>query len=461
MELSILNDLASMTKDNSVGQVIVAGYWDHNAIEMLISNKPKNITILEPQNEACSQIIETYIDQPNVQVKDCTLAEKEGLAKYFLFHPKRFSSLVKPKKLQKIYKKRSLNSVLEVTTIDLKGLCRQQNISQENSNVLLLGTNCPSTQILNSDQLEALKLFDVIVISHPKPDLYDCTDEQGDFSAFLTANNFILSSEINRDALYSTFVFKQDHQLERINTLEENLAAVILKSDALEKKLSDSIDENARLVETSESQLTGMREKNVTLNAEGVKLKERNERLSNHNRQLIEQSEALDLEVREFKDRNEKLSNHNRQLIDQNDVLNADAKEFKDRNDKLSNHNRQLIDQNEAFKAAELELKERNEKLKKHNIKLIERDEQLSATIKESKEKTELLVSENTQVKNQKEALAVKIGDQTSEIAKLVSEKEFLSSKNNELELSIADLDNELVKLEAQIELVNKVFIED
>ena len=55
----------------------------------------------------------------------------------------------------------------------------------------------------------------------------------------------------------------------------------------------------------------------------------------------------------------------------------------------------------------------------------------------------------------------LKIETQVTEISKLIAERDYLSDKNNDLESCIAELDSEVIKLEAQIELVNKVFIQD
>jgi FkbM family methyltransferase len=486
--LNILDNLAVNTEDKKVGNIVLAGSWDNYILDTLIDNKPEKVIVLEPDPGLFQSMSESKAEQPLVKVKEIALSQSTGNANYFLFHPNRFSSLNKQKKLKKIYKNQKNSKTIEVATVDLRTLCEQEDIVQKGGNILLIGTNCSATKILNTEQSQALKLFDVVIISCAKLDLYDFENAHDVFGSFLADNNFTLSQEINRDALCIQYVYKRDYHSEKMKLLDNEIADVVATNAMLEAKIGELSAENEKQLTKSEAEVTNLEDQTGKLNIENTKLKTQIDKLINENGLSVEKIRVLESEIEnlkgdaiklrnqnseskaqnetlisenlQHKERNDKLSKHNNSLIKQNETLNTENLQYKERNDKLSNHNTQLIGQNEILSTESKELKDRNEKLSNHNTQLIEQNKLHEAESNKQKERDVDRTQSASELKGQNDTLALKVKEQDSQISKLVSEKDFLSSKNDDLEHCIAELDNEMVKLEAQIELVNKVFIQ-
>lgn len=473
MEVNILDELAAMTKDNSIGKVVVAGAWDIVVVNSLINSKPENILLLEPSAELYQSTCETYADQSCVKVSQSTLFDSTGKASYFLFNPNRFSSLVKPKKLNRIYKKQQADNLIDIDTLDLQTLCEQENIKLINGNILFLGTNCPAPKILNIEQVQALKLFDVVVINYPKHDLYDTEDEQDALFTLLTNHNFTLTQETGREALHTQFVFKQDHQSDKIKSLQVEILEAVARNTLLDTNVSEQKAQNEKLraesalfksqgeklrtdiaqaneqtekLSTEKNQLKGQVEK---LNIDSSQHKAQTEKLNTENSQLKEQVEKLNADRAQLKTQAEKISTENSQLKGQVEKLNVDSSQHKAQTEKLNTENNQLKGQVEKLNTDSAALKEQTEKLSNENGQLKGQVEKLNADSAPLQAQTERLNTENGQFKGQIEKLNADRAPHTAQIEKLNIENAQLKGQNEKLNVDKANLTAQTEKLNA------------
>ena len=213
-----LDNLKVLTENNAVGNVVTAGFWESDAIATLLAADPQRLIIFEPDNAIYAAASAHYADNSNLEVRNATLANNTGQTDYFVFKPSRFSSLLKPAKLLKVYKKNNNDNVVSINVSTVQHVCEQEKILPYAGNMLLLGVNCPSTILSDAAQTGHLSYFDVIVIRQPKEGLYEAEQlQQETLSSVLQESQFTCVQEIAGDAMYTQFVYVRDHQREKVS----------------------------------------------------------------------------------------------------------------------------------------------------------------------------------------------------------------------------------------------------
>lgn len=503
--MNIFNNLIMMTEHNTLRNVIVAGSWGSEDLASLISSKPEHVIIFEPHPEQYKSECLAYLDRPEVKVIQSTLASSTGETKYFLFHPYRFSSIVKPKKLKRIYKKQVSNVVLDVSTIDLPAICKQESIVDRGGNVLLIGINCPASLVLNQEHSPSLQLFDIVVVTFPNSDLYDIDHKTEHFSTTLMNNNFSLAREMQHDSLCTQYVFRRDHQSQKIKTLQGELVQAISqnktndtrqrkKDDLIEKlreenkqlsiqselceskilELKNSLDviiqeqcEGKLQLDESQSEVESLSESNNNANLElHLKIEQLN-RLEAENKQLKIRSEQLNEQKILIQKQNEKLRSEKEQVDGQNQKLVKDNTLLREKNEKLHNEKAVIVSHNQKLSNETAQVNSRNKELRESAELFVDQMDKIKVERAEEIAENIALEKANSELEFKAKSISLELNNsvlkeklEVAKIAKLLSENDYLSSKNEELEACIAVLDGEVLKLESQIELVNKVFIQ-
>ncbi|MDB4279327.1 hypothetical protein N9865_00635, partial [Paraglaciecola sp.] len=236
-----LDNLKVLTENNAVGNVVTAGFWENDVIATLLAADPQKLIMFEPDNALFAAVSTQYADNLNLEVRNATLANNTGQADYFVFKPNRFSSLLKPNNLLKVYKKNNNDNVVSINVSTLQRVCEQEQILPCAGNILLLGVNCPSTILSDAAQTGHLSYFDVIVVRQPKQGLYETEQQQQEtLSSVLQESQFTCAQEIAGDAMYTQFVYVRDHQREKVSALQAKVTEAETRNVENSKKLTES-----------------------------------------------------------------------------------------------------------------------------------------------------------------------------------------------------------------------------
>jgi FkbM family methyltransferase len=235
-----LDNLTVITENNAIGKVVIAGFWESDVIAALLAGEPQKLIMFEPDNAFYAEVKANYADESSVEVCNATLSDKTGEADYFVFTPNRFSSLLKPKKLLKIYRKNSNDNVININVSTVQSVCEQEKILPSAGNILLLGLNCPPTILSDAAQTDHLSYFDVIIVRQPKQGLYETEQQQDALSTMLQDNKFNAVQELSHDPMYTQFVYARDHQGEKINALQTKVTAAESRNAEVAKQLAET-----------------------------------------------------------------------------------------------------------------------------------------------------------------------------------------------------------------------------
>jgi FkbM family methyltransferase len=282
-----LDNLTVLTENNEIGKVVTAGFWESDVIAALLAVAPQKLIIFEPDTKLYAEAKANYADESSVEVFNATLSDKTGEADYFVFTPNRFSSLLKPKKLLKIYRKNSNDNVISINVSTVQSVCEQQKILPSAGNILLLGMNCPSTILSDALHTDHLSYFDVIIVRQPKQGLYETEQQQDALNTVLQENKFNVVQELSHDPIYTQFVYGRDHQGEKINALQAKVTAAESRNAEVAKQLAET-----------ESRSSQFESSATELNANYSKLKAQYEELTetqkNKDTQIAELTQQRD-----------------------------------------------------------------------------------------------------------------------------------------------------------------------
>jgi FkbM family methyltransferase len=456
-----LDNLTVLTENNAIGNVVTAGFWESDVIADLLASEPQKLIIFEPDTKLYASASVNYANESNVEVLNATLSDKTGEADYFVFTPNRFSSLLKPKQLLKIYRKNSNENVMSINVSTVQSVCEQQKILPCAGNILLLGVNCPSTILSDAAQTEHLSYFDVIVVRQPKRGLYETEQQQDALSTVLQENKFNVVQELSHDPMYTQFVYRRDHQGERINALQAKVTAAESRNAEVAKQLAETESRSSQF----ESSATELNSNYSKLKAQCEELLANAKTLEVNKTELTTQNTQLDTALTQTKAQYDKLSagiaakqTANEQLAAQITALqskhnelaetqkNKDAKiaELTTQRDKQAKGHQETKQQAESLKA-------QNEKLSADRAQKLAENEQLAAQVKAVQSKhTEL-----TETQKNKNANIAELSAQRDQQAKGQQETkqqaESLKAQNEKLSADSAQRLTENEQLAAQV----------
>jgi FkbM family methyltransferase len=299
-----LDNLTVLTENNAIGNVVIAGFWESDVIAALLAAEPQKLIMFEPDKSLYGAASANYANESNVEVLNATLSDKTGEAEYFVFTPNRFSSLLKPKQLLKIYRKNSNDNVIGINVSTVQSVCEHVKILPCAGNILLIGVNCPSSILSDAAQTDHLSYFDVIIVRQPKQGLYETEQQQETLSTVLQEDQFICVQEIAGDAMYTQFVYVRDHQREKMSALQAEVTQAETRNAAIAAQLAKA-----------ESRTSQFESSATELNAHYSKLKVQCEELTANvtaleikGTELATQNTQLDAAVVKAKAQGENLS---------------------------------------------------------------------------------------------------------------------------------------------------------
>jgi FkbM family methyltransferase len=471
-----LDNLTLLTENNAIGNVVTAGFWESDVIAALLAGAPQKLIIFEPDNALYAQAKANYADESNVEVRNATLSEKTGEADYFVFTPNRFSSLLKPKQLLKIYRKNSNDNVTSINVSTVQSVCEQQKILPSAGNILLLGVNCPSSILSDAAQTDHLSYFDVIIVRQPKQGLYESEQQQEALNTVLQENKFNVLQELSHDPMYTQFVFGRDHRGEKINALQAKVTATESRNAEVSKQLAET-ESRASQFESSATELNSNYSKlkaeyegltaNVSaLEIKGTELATQNTQLDTALTQTKAQYDKLSAGSAEKQTANEQMA---AQVIALQNKQNELAGNQKNKDDKIA----ELTKQRDQQTQGQQETKQRAEALKGQNEQLLAqvaalqtKQNELSETQKNKDAKIAELAAQRDQqakghqeTKQQAEALKVQndklsavSAQQQTEKEQLAAQVTALQAKHNELAKTQKNKDAKIAELAQQRE---------
>jgi FkbM family methyltransferase len=413
-----LDNLTVLTENNAIGNVVIAGFWESDVIAALLAGEPKKIIMFEPDKALYATASANYANKSNVEVHNATLSDKTGEAECFVFTPNRFSSLLRPKQLLKIYRKNSNENVISINVSTVQSVCEQQKILPSAGNILLLGVNCPSTILSDAVQTDHLSYFDVIIVRQPKQGLYESEQQQDTLSTVLQENKFIVLQELSHDPMYSQFVYRRDHQGEKINALQAKVTAAESQNAEVAKQLAEAESRSSQFkssateLNTNYSKLKAQCEV-LTANAETLEIK---------GTELATQNTQLDTALTQIKAQNDKLSGDSAQKLTQNEQLAAQISALQAKHNELAE-----TQKNKDTQIAELTA-QRDQQAKGHQ---------------ETKQQAELLKAQN-------EKLSADRAQKLTASEQLTAQITALQSKHNELVETQKNKDTQIAELTAQ-----------
>jgi FkbM family methyltransferase len=413
-----LDNLKVLTENNAIGNVVIAGFWESDVIAALLAGEPQKLIMFEPDKALYASASANYANESNVEVLNATLSDKTGEAEYFVFTPNRFSSLLKPKQLLKIYRKNSNDNVISIDVSTVQSVCEQEEILTCAGNILLLGVNCPPTILNDAAQTDHLSYFDVIIVRQPKQGLYETEQQQDALSTVLQENKFNVVQELSHDPMYTQFVYARDHQGEKINALQAKVTAAESRNAEVAKQLAETesrssqFESSATELNTSYSKLKAQCEE-LTANAETLEIK---------GTELATQNTQLDTALLQAKAQGEKFSADSAQKLTENEQLAAQVAALQTKQNELAE-----TQKNKDAKIAELSA-QRDQQAKGH-----QETRQQAESLKAQNDK---LSAASAQQQTEKEQLAAQVGN--------------LQVKHNELAESQKNKDANIAELTAQ-----------
>jgi FkbM family methyltransferase len=410
-----LDNLTVLTENNAIGNVVTAGFWESDVIAALLAGEPQKLIMFEPDNALYAAASSQYADEPNVEVRNATLSDKTGQADYFVFTPNRFSSLLKPKQLLKIYRKNSNDNVIGIKVSTVQSVCEQEKILPCAGNILLLGVNCPSPILSDAAQTDHLSYFDVIIVRQPKQGLYESEQQQDALSTVLQENKFNVLQELSHDPMYTQFVYVRDYQGEKINALQGKVTAAESRNAEVAKQLAEA-----------ESRSSQFESSATELNTNYSKLKAQCE-------ELTANAETLEIKGTELATQNTQLDTALTQTKAQYDKLSADSSEKQTANERMAAQVTAL--QN---KQNELEETQKNKDAKIAELTK-QRDQQTQGQ-QETKQQVESLKAQN-------EKHSADTAQKLAENKQLAAQVTALQAKHTELAETQKNKDDKIAEL--------------
>jgi hypothetical protein len=301
-----LDNLTVLTENNAIGKVVTAGFWESDVIAELLAGEPQKLIMFETDNALYAEVKANYADESSVKVSNATLSDKTDEADYFVFTPNRFSSLLKPKQLLKIYKKNSNDNVININVSTVQSVCEQEKILPSAGNILLLGLNCPPTILSDAAQTDHLSYFDVIIVRQPKQGLYETEQQQDALSTMLQDNKFNAVQELSHDPMYTQFVYARDHQGEKINALQAKVTATESRNAEVAKQLAETESRSSQF-ESSATEL------NTNYSKLKAQCEELTETQKNKDTQIAELTAQRDQQTQEHQANEQRVESLNKQ----------------------------------------------------------------------------------------------------------------------------------------------------
>jgi chromosome segregation ATPase len=456
-----LDNLAVLTENNAIGNVVTAGFWESDVIAALLAADPKKLIMFEPDNALYAAASAHYADNLNVEVCNATLANSTGQADYFVFTPNRFSSLLKPKNLLKVYRKNTTDNVVSIKVSTVKSVCEQEKILPCAGNILLLGVNCPSTILSDAAQTDYLSYFDAIVVRQPKPGLYETEQQQETLGTMLQEHQFSCAQEIAGDAMYTQFVYVRDHQLEKMSALQAKVTQAETRNAAIAKQLKEAESRSSRF----ESSATELNTHYSKLKAQCEELTAKVSALEIKGSELATQNTQLDASVLKAKAQDEKLSadvtqkqtaieqmaaqitalqNKENGLVEGQKNKDAQIAELTAQRDQQAKGHQETKQQAESLKA-------QNEKLSADRAQKLTANEQLAAQVTALQAKQNELAESQKNKDAQLAELAAQRDQQAKGHQETKQQAESLKAQNEKLSADRAQKQTENEQLAAQV----------
>ena len=428
-----LDNLKVLTENNAVGNVVTAGFWESDAIATLLAVDPQKLIIFEPDSALYAAASALYADNLNLEVRNATLANNTGQTDYFVFKPSRFSSILKPAKLLKVYKKNNNDNVVSINVSTVQHVCEQEKILPCAGNILLLGVNCPSKILSDAAQTGHLSYFDVIVVRQPKEGLYETEQQQVSLNTVLQENQFFCVQEIASDATYTQFVYVRDHQHEKVSALQVKVTEAETRNTEISKKLAESEASasqfESRLVDLTalhshlDTKLVGIKLQNDKLSAANAQqLTEKEElatqvtALQNKQNELVDAQKDKDIQIAELTAQRDQQAKGHQEIRQQAELLRADIEKLSAETSRQKSKKEQLADQVTVLQAKKNELIEVQKNKDTQIAGLTDDCEQQVKSHQETKQQSELLKAnieklstETARQKNEKETLAAQV----------------------------------------------------
>jgi uncharacterized coiled-coil DUF342 family protein len=455
-----LDNLTVLTENNAISNVVTAGFWESAVIADLLAADPQKLIIFEPDDALYAEAKAIYADESSVEVRNATLADKTGEADYFVFKPNRFSSLLKPKHLLKIYRKNNNYNSIRINVSTVQSVCEQEEIFPSAGNILLLGMNCPSIILSDAVQTDHLSCFDVIIVRKPKQGLYEIEQQEKSLSIVLQENQFNCVQEIAGDAMYTQFVYVRDHQREKVSALQAKVTQAETRNAAIAAQLSETesrssqFETKAAELNTNYSKLKAQREELTTkvsaLEIKGTELATQNTQLDAAVVKAKAQDEKLSADVTQKQTAVEQmaaqisaLQNKQNELVDSHKNKDTQIAELTALRDQKAKGHQETSQQAEALKGQNEQLLAQVATLQaKHNEMAAQRDQQAKGH-QETKQLAEAL-------KVQNDMLSAARAQQQTEKEQLADQVSALQAKHNELAESQKNKDTQIADLTVQ-----------
>lgn len=164
------------------------------------SLQPSQIIYVEPDQYLAKSASRVIHNTPFAKVIPCAIATKNGYRQLNITNNRRFSSLLAPEKLLDFYPNIVVDQQIEVETITLEKLCREENVEIESDSLLVTELQGFENELFCTASRETLNRFKWIIIRSSEQPLYKPSAEAEACNLF----------EVMRKAGYRALVFDED-----------------------------------------------------------------------------------------------------------------------------------------------------------------------------------------------------------------------------------------------------------
>lgn len=415
-----MKSLLNRTPENKYANIVYAGVGKGENLEALKLWTEGNIITIDPNTQA-SNLLKRH--HPEVKHYTVALSVEDGEQDFYDYWPESLSTLRDTVSLPNELKNAQLKCTQAVETRSLNSLLSEFDFDS-NYNLLVLSINGLELEVIRSLSKDVLEHFNSLIIEADHKNIFQ---QQSDYIDSLKSSLVSLGYylfDIERDTIYSSFIFFRD----------EDKKALELESGKLKAEHA-KVQEERDKAKDKESELSS---RLSHLESSHSSLETRISELTTENAELTESNKAIAIEAQgerdEAKDKESELTSRISHLESSHSSLETRISE-------LSTENAKLIESNKAL-AIEIQG---------------ERDKG-----QEEQELAQSLTQQLAQLKQQSEA---KKSELTSRLSQLESENQELtrSTRLNQkmLAKSQVDLDDlrkkYSIKLQSETELVELI----
>lgn len=400
--------LLNRTPENKYANIVYAGVGKVENLSALKLWTAGNIITIDP-NTQTSELMKRH----HPEVKHCAfaLSVEDGEHDFYDYWPESLSTLRDTVSLPNELKNAQLQRIRVVETRSLNTILSECDFGGDN-NLFILSTNGVELNIINSLSHNELDSFSCIIIEVDHKNMYHpsiaYTEE---LKSSLVSLGYYLS-DIEREAIYSSFVFFRD----------EDKKALELESGKLK--------------------------------AEHAKVQEERDKAKNKESELSSRLSHLESNNSSLETRNADLIKQNTELTQAKKLVELESEKLKvERDDAKSQVESNVKQLEEVTKRAEEEEAELVSRLSTLESELEERTKQRDEEHKwhhENKKWAESLTQQIEKVKTKDNERVAHISNLESQISELTTDNKKLIERNNTLEFEKQTLASNLSSLESE-----------